>query len=115
MRLSCRCASLLLSCWRWPARPSATAPAKAEAPAHVEAPRPEAELTTVKLSPEAVKRLGIETAVAKIDTAAATRSLGGEVAVPEGRLVTVTAPVAGTLSVAAGDAARRARDAAALG
>ena len=77
-------------------------PAKAEAPAHVEAPRPEAELTTVKLSPEAVKRLGIETVAAKIDTAAATRSLGGEVAVPEGRMVTVTAPVAGTLSAVTG-------------
>jgi RND family efflux transporter MFP subunit len=73
--------------------------AKAEAPAHVEAPRPEAELTTVKLSAEAVKRLGIETAVATIDAAAATRSLGGEVTVPEGRMVTVTAPVAGTLTM----------------
>ena len=74
-------------------------PAAKPAPAaHVEAPRPESELTTVKLSQEAVKRLGLETTVAKIDTAAATRSLGGEVTVPEGRLVTVTAPVAGTLS-----------------
>ena len=78
------------------------APAKAEAPAHVEAPRQEAELTTVKLSPEAVKRLGIETVVARVATAAATRSLGGEVAVPEGRMVTVTAPMAGTVTVAAG-------------
>jgi cobalt-zinc-cadmium efflux system membrane fusion protein len=78
------------------------APAKAEAPAHVEAPRTEAELTTVKLSPEAVKRLGIETAVARVETASATRSLGGEVTVPEGHMVTVTAPVAGTVSVAAG-------------
>jgi len=76
--------------------------AKPAAPAHVEAPRPEAELTTVKLSADAVKRLGLETAVVKIDTAAATRSLGGEVTVPEGRLVTVSAPVAGTLSMVSG-------------
>jgi RND family efflux transporter MFP subunit len=76
--------------------------ASAEAPAHVDAPRPEAELTTVKLSPDAVKRLGVETAVARIDTAAATRSLGAEVVVPEGRLVTVTAPVAGTLAIESG-------------
>jgi membrane fusion protein, heavy metal efflux system len=76
--------------------------AKADAPAHVEAPRPEAELTTVKLSSEAVKRLGIETAVAKIDTAAATRSYGGEITVPEGKMVTVTAPVAGTVSAVSG-------------
>lgn len=69
----------------------------AEAPAHVEAAKPEAELTTVRLSPEAVRRLGIETAVAQIDAAAATRTLGGEVVVPEGRLVTVTAPFPGTV------------------
>jgi cobalt-zinc-cadmium efflux system membrane fusion protein len=79
-----------------------TATAKPEAPAHVEAPRPEAELTTVRLSKEAVMRLGLETAEATIETAAATRSLGGEVTVPEGRLVTVTAPVAGSLSVVSG-------------
>lgn len=76
----------------------APAPAKSEAPAHVEAARPEAELTTVRLSAEAVKRLGIETVPARIDSAAATRSLGGEVTVPEGRLVTVTAPLAGTIT-----------------
>ena len=75
---------------------------KTEAPAHVDAPRAEAELTTVKLSDEAVKRLGIQTVVVKTDTAAATRSLGGEVTVPEGRMVTVAAPVAGTLSAVSG-------------
>jgi RND family efflux transporter MFP subunit len=77
-------------------------PAKAEAPAHVEAAKPEAELTTVKLSTDAIERLGIETAVARTDSAAATRSLGGEVSVPEGKLVTVTAPLAGTITGAAG-------------
>lgn len=74
---------------------------KAEAPAHVDAAKPEAELTTVRLSAEAVKRLGIETVVARTDAAPATRSLGGEVTVPEGRLVTVTAPIAGTITTAA--------------
>ena len=69
-----------------------------ETPAHVESPRKEAELTTVKLSPEAVKRLGIEVVTVQTESAAATRSLGGEVTVPEGRMVTVTAPVAGTVS-----------------
>jgi RND family efflux transporter MFP subunit len=59
-------------------------------------------LTTVKLSAEAVKRLGIETVVARTDSTAATRSLGGEVTVPAGRLVTVTAPVAGTIAEATG-------------
>ena len=74
----------------------------AEAPAHVESPKKEAELTTVKLSPEAVKRLGIEIVTVKTESAAATRSLGGEVTVPEGRMVTVTAPVAGTVSLVSG-------------
>ena len=72
------------------------------APAAVEHPRTEAELSTVKLTAEAVKRLGIETVAARTDVAAATRTLGGEIAVPEGRGVTVTAPVAGTLTGAPG-------------
>lgn len=82
----------------WGCSAGGSTPAPAEAPAHVEAPRQEAELTTVKLSADAVKRLGIETAAVRIDTAASTRTLGGEIVVPEGRLVTVTAPLAGTLS-----------------
>lgn len=75
---------------------------KAETPAHVDAARPEAELTTVRLSADAVKRLGLETAVTRTDSAAATRSWGGEIAVPEGRLLTVTAPLAGTITGATG-------------
>ena len=101
MRLSLSVVSLLLPLAAGCSSGQAT-PTKADPPAHVDAPRPEAELTTVKLSPEAVKRLGLETVAVKIDTAAATRSLGGEVTVPEGRLVTVTAPVAGTLTVVSG-------------
>lgn len=82
--------------------PDAPAQSKTEAPAHVESPRPEADLTTVRLSSEAVARLGIETVVTRTDAAAATRSLGGEVTVPEGKLVTVTAPLAGTITGIAG-------------
>lgn len=73
-----------------------------EAPATVEHPRTEAELTTVKLSEEAVKRLGIQTVAVQTDSAASTRTLGGEVVVPEGRGVVVTAPVAGTLTATSG-------------
>lgn len=71
-------------------------------PATVEHPRTEAEISTIRLTPDAVKRLGIETVAVKTDVAAATRTLGGEVVVPEGRGVVVTAPVAGTLAGAAG-------------
>ena len=82
-------------------RPS-PAPAAHQSPASVEHPRTEAELSTVKLTPEAVKRLGIETVTVRTDSAAATRTLGAEIVVPEGRSVVVTAPVAGTLTGAAG-------------
>ncbi len=78
-----------------------SAPAAHETPATVEHPRTEAELSTVKLTAEAVKRLGIEAVTVKTEAAAATRTLGGEIVVPEGRSVVVTAPVAGTLTGAA--------------
>jgi RND family efflux transporter MFP subunit len=72
-----------------------------QTPATVEHPRTEAELSTVKLTPEAVMRLGIETVVATTQSAGSTRTLGGEIVVPEGGAIVITAPVAGTLSGAA--------------
>lgn len=90
-------ALLLAGCSR-----SGSQQAAHETPATVEHPRTEAELSTIKLSAEAVKRLGIETVAVRTDVAAATRTVGGEVMVPEGRGVVVTAPVAGTLTGAAG-------------
>jgi len=87
---------------------SGTAQAPKAAAATIEHPRTESELTTVRLTPEAIKRLGIATVTAKTETAPATRVLGGEVVVPEGRSIVVTAPVAGTLT-AAGDARAGAR------
>lgn len=74
------------------------APATAkEVPAKIANPRTEADLSTITLTPDAIKRLGIETVAVRQDVAASTRTLGGEVVVPEGRSVIVTAPVAGTL------------------
>lgn len=74
------------------------APATAkDVPAKIANPRTEADLSTITLTPEAVTRLGIETVVVRQDVAASTRTLGGEVVVPEGSSVIVTAPVAGTL------------------
>jgi membrane fusion protein, heavy metal efflux system len=75
--------------------------AKKTAPATVEHPRTEADLSKVTLTPEAVSRLGIQSAPASVETVARIRSLGGEVVVPAGRSVVVSAPVAGTLSGAA--------------
>jgi len=81
---------------------SSSQPAAAHpAPATVQNPRTEADLSRITLTAEAIKRLGIETTVVKSDAAASTRTLGGEVVVPEGRSVVVTAPVAGTLTGAA--------------
>ena len=76
------------------------APVAHEPAATVSQPKAETELTTVKLSPEAMKRLGIETEVAQVRDAAGTRTVGGDIIVPEGKRVQVTAPVAGTLSSA---------------
>ncbi len=91
-------------CSRAPAGESAATPA----PAKVDHARPEAELTTVTLSPDAVKRLGIETVAASVQEIAGSRTLGGEVVAPDGKVVVVSAPVAGTLT-RAGDAAAGAR------
>jgi membrane fusion protein, heavy metal efflux system len=80
---------------------SGSPPAAAhEVPAAVENPRTEADLTTVTLTSEAVKRLGIATVAVTTEQAPATRTFGGEVVVPEGRSVVVTAPVAGTVTSA---------------
>jgi RND family efflux transporter MFP subunit len=62
--------------------------------------KPEAELTTVKLSPEAVQRLGVHLTEVSNQSVAGTRTLAGDVVVPDGESVVVAAPVAGTLSAA---------------
>jgi len=56
-------------------------------PATVSQPKAETDLTTVTLSPEAIRRLGIETEVVRVQDAAATRTVGGDIVVPEGRRV----------------------------
>lgn len=81
---------------------------KPAAPATVQQPQTEAQLTTVTLSEEAVKRLDLQTVEARRERVAEARTLGGEIVVPEGRAVSVAAPVAGTL-VAVGDARPGAR------
>lgn len=83
--------------------PAPKAPAQPAA-AHVENPVVEADLTSVTLSPEAEKRLAIQTVPVTMEQVAGSRMVGGEVVVPPGRSVTVTAPVAGTLVVPPGGA-----------
>jgi RND family efflux transporter MFP subunit len=71
------------------------APAPHSAPATVAHAIAETDLPTVTLTAEAVLRLGIETAVVRKGAAPRTRLVGGEVVVPPGRTIAVTAPVAG--------------------
>ncbi len=73
-------------------------------PATIANPTTEATLTTVTLSAEAAKRLGIETSVVESVAVRATRTVGGEVMAPPGRDVTVAAPVAGTVVAPTGGA-----------
>jgi len=70
---------------------------KAAPAATIQNPVTESQLTTVTLSSEAVKRLGIETVVVESSSVTPTRTVGGEVVVPPGLSLVVSAPVAGTV------------------
>ncbi len=75
---------------------SNTAPRSHHAAAsEVSHPIAEADLPAVHLSAEAISRLRIETTAVRAGPLPRTRLVGGEVVVPPGRTVTVTAPVAG--------------------
>lgn len=70
---------------------------KAPPPAKIENATTEAQLTTITLTAEAVKRLGIQTAMVESLAVLPTRAVGGEIVVPPGLSVTVAAPVAGVV------------------
>ena len=78
-------------------KPAAAPPPK---PATVAAPVKEAQLTTVTLTPDAEKRLGIVTIAVERKVLARTRVVGGEITAPSGQAIAITAPVAGTLQAA---------------
>ena len=58
----------------------------------------ESDLTTIKLQPKAEARLGIKTAAVKVQKVQKTRMYGGQATVPEGRSITVSAPLTGTVA-----------------
>ncbi len=58
----------------------------------------EADLARIRLTPEAEKRLGIETAAAQFRRARSTLTFAGECVIPPGQLMMVAAPVSGTLT-----------------
>jgi hypothetical protein len=82
--LSCACSS--------PSQPRAPAP-----PALVESPITERELSIVRLSRAAARRLGVTRAQVEPSHEPAVRLSGGEVIVPPGSTLLVTAPVSGEL------------------
>ena len=100
-----RCQTILhwaiLACALAPAigcTPSAKAPTH-ESPAKVAQVAQEEKLNTIVLTPEAEIRLGILTAAAERRSIRRLRTYGGEIAVPPGASLVISAPVGGTLSL----------------
>ena len=79
-------------------RPQAAATAKAAAPSKVEMVPHESDLATITLTKEAEERLGIITVAAELRRVQQHRTFGGEVIVPSGRSIMISAPVAGIVS-----------------
>jgi hypothetical protein len=71
---------------------------KASPPAEVKNPVPEPQLTSVTLTPQAEKRLGIQLAAIKSQNISRTLTQHGEILAVPGFTVTVSAPVTGKLS-----------------
>jgi membrane fusion protein, heavy metal efflux system len=96
-RLAMRCARVFLlfvlalsACQESPAATGKPAP-----PAEVKNAQPETALATIKLTPQAEQRLGLEYAVIARQPVRGTRKLAGQVVVPPGRSMIVSAPFAG--------------------
>lgn len=73
------------------------APAASSPAAKVANPKPESELATVTLSPEAEAHLAIKTMKVSIEPVVQSRTVGGETIVPPGKSVVITAPMPGIL------------------
>lgn len=92
--------ALMCLCLLYGTRASADEKGKpAAGPATVENRVKETELTTIRLTPEAERRLGIELVAAERKTIAQSRRLPGEVLIPPGRTIVVSAPVAGLVTL----------------
>ena len=77
---------------------------KSAAPAQVINKVSENTLTTIRLSAEAESRLGIETVKVEIKAVPIVLSAGGEVMVPPGQDIIITAPVTGRVSLSSSGA-----------
>lgn len=92
------CVVALLAACRAPK----AAETKPPAPAKVEHAQKESELATIHLTPQAEQRLRITTVALGMSNVARTLDLSGELVQPPGQLMTVSAPLAGTLQAADG-------------
>ncbi|HWB09336.1 MAG TPA: efflux RND transporter periplasmic adaptor subunit [Pirellulales bacterium] len=86
---------VIVSCGGCQKKNAATA--KPPEPAHVSQTVKESDLNTIDLTPEAEQRLGIETAAVERRAIRRRRMYGGEVVLPTGASITVSAPAGGTL------------------
>lgn len=85
--------------------PPPTAAHTAPPAAKIENPKPEGDLATLKLTPEAEAHLALKIEAVRAQPIVQTRTVGGEAVLPPGRSVIVNAPVTGTLALASGRAA----------
>jgi len=76
--------------------------AKPTPPAKVNNAVKESQLTSVVLTPDAEKKLGLEVAVVERRVLPRLRAYGGEVVLPTNALLTVSAPLGGTLQLSTG-------------
>jgi RND family efflux transporter MFP subunit len=85
------------------AKAAGTPTAKAAPPAKIEgAVKKEADLSTVTLTPDAETHLGLALATVERKAVPRTAMYPGEVTIPPGRLISVTAPYVGTLKIPVG-------------
>ena len=88
---------LVAMIWSGCQRSEPAAAKASESPAKTSHPVAESGLNMIELSDEAVKRLGLQTAVAVTRSMVRTRPYGADVVLPTGATVIVSAPLAGTL------------------
>lgn len=81
----------------WTACGASEQRADSDPPATVENPRPETDLSTLRLTSDAERRLGITLGTVDVRPVGRYRTLGGELVTPQGGAITVSAPVAGTV------------------
>ena len=82
---------------------------KSKSPAKIEAHPDERDIYRITLTEQAESRLGIKTVPVARKTIGRQRTIGGEVMLPDGAALIVTAPVAGTVELRSRDSEHKSR------